>query len=116
MSMCPAITSQTFPAMTESKEQQPPGGPSGPAPPPTPVGGSNILDGPLLALIERTGYPLVQENGQRRYGPPPGCSEGASLPRGCEVFVGKIPRDCFEDELVPVFERVGKLYEVCVGL
>lgn len=32
-------------------------------------------------------------------------------PRGCEVFVGKIPRDMYEDELVPVFERAGKIYE-----
>ena len=28
------------------------------------------------------------------------------------MFVGKVPRDCFEDELVPVFERVGKIYEM----
>lgn len=26
--------------------------------------------------------------------------------------MGKLPRDCFEDELVPVFERVGKIYEL----
>lgn len=32
--------------------------------------------------------------------------------RGCEVFVGKLPRDCYEDELVPVFEKVGKIYEL----
>lgn len=32
-------------------------------------------------------------------------------PRGCEVFVGKIPRDMFEDELVPLFETVGQIYE-----
>lgn len=31
---------------------------------------------------------------------------------GCEVFVGKIPRDVYEDELVPIFETVGKIYEV----
>lgn len=30
--------------------------------------------------------------------------------RGCS-FVGKIPRDMYEDELVPVFERAGKIYE-----
>ncbi len=28
------------------------------------------------------------------------------------MFVGKIPRDCYEDELVPIFERVGKIYEM----
>lgn len=37
--------------------------------------------------------------------------EGPPPPRGCEVFVGKIPRDMYEDELVPLFERAGKLYE-----
>ncbi|XP_022336433.1 APOBEC1 complementation factor-like isoform X2 [Crassostrea virginica] len=65
----------------------------------------------LLKLMERTGYPMVQENGQRKYGPPPDWNK-QTPPRGCEIFVGKIPRDCYEDELVPVFERVGKLYEL----
>ncbi|XP_017316870.1 RNA-binding protein 47 isoform X2 [Ictalurus punctatus] len=65
----------------------------------------------LLALIERTGYKMVQENGQRKYGPPPGW-QGTSPPRGCEIFVGKIPRDVYEDELVPVFESVGRIYEM----
>lgn len=37
--------------------------------------------------------------------------EGPPPPRGCEVFIGKIPRDMYEDELVPVFERAGKIYE-----
>ena len=66
---------------------------------------------PITKLMQRTGYPIVQQNGQRRYGPPPDWS-GASPQRGCEVFVGKIPRDCFEDELVPVFEGAGKIYEM----
>ncbi|XP_034543982.1 RNA-binding protein 47 isoform X4 [Notolabrus celidotus] len=65
----------------------------------------------LVALMERTGYTMVQENGQRKYGPPPGWN-AASPPRGCEIFVGKIPRDVYEDELVPVFESVGRIYEM----
>ncbi|XP_072239342.1 RNA-binding protein 47 isoform X5 [Leuresthes tenuis] len=65
----------------------------------------------LVALMERTGYTMVQENGQRKYGPPPGWN-GTSPPRGCEIFVGKIPRDVYEDELVPVFESVGRIYEM----
>ncbi|XP_029908344.1 RNA-binding protein 47 isoform X1 [Myripristis murdjan] len=65
----------------------------------------------LVALMERTGYSMVQENGQRKYGPPPGW-DGPSPPRGCEIFVGKIPRDVYEDELVPVFESVGRIYEM----
>ncbi|XP_035282285.1 RNA-binding protein 47-like isoform X4 [Anguilla anguilla] len=65
----------------------------------------------LVALMERTGYGMVQENGQRKYGPPPGW-DGHAPPRGCEIFVGKIPRDVYEDELVPVFESVGRIYEM----
>uniref|UniRef100_A0A8C6T7Z1 RNA-binding protein 47 n=1 Tax=Neogobius melanostomus TaxID=47308 RepID=A0A8C6T7Z1_9GOBI len=65
----------------------------------------------LLALMEQSGYGMVQENGQRKYGPPPGWN-GPSPPRGCEIFVGKIPRDVYEDELVPVFESVGRIYEM----
>lgn len=65
----------------------------------------------LLKLMEKTGYPMMQENGQRKYGPPPGW-EGHAPSRGCEVFVGKIPRDCYEDELVPVFEKIGHIYEL----
>ncbi|XP_033751345.1 RNA-binding protein 47-like isoform X4 [Pecten maximus] len=65
----------------------------------------------LLKLMEKTGYPMMQENGQRKYGPPPKW-EGPSPSRGCEVFVGKIPRDCYEDELVPVFEKIGNIYEL----
>nr|XP_057902391.1 RNA-binding protein 47 isoform X10 [Doryrhamphus excisus] len=65
----------------------------------------------LVALMERTGYSMVQENGQRKYGPPPGWN-GASPQRGCEIFVGKIPRDVYENELVPVFESVGRIYEM----
>ncbi|XP_015226362.1 PREDICTED: probable RNA-binding protein 46, partial [Cyprinodon variegatus] len=65
----------------------------------------------LLALMEKTGYNMVQENGQRKYGGPPPGWEGPAPPRGCEVFVGKIPRDMFEDELVPLFEKAGRIYE-----
>lgn len=66
---------------------------------------------PIAQLLGKTGYSIVQANGQRRYGPPPGW-DGSPPQRGCEVFVGKLPRDCFEDELVPVFEGVGKIYEL----
>uniref|UniRef100_A0A3B4B7R6 Probable RNA-binding protein 46 n=1 Tax=Periophthalmus magnuspinnatus TaxID=409849 RepID=A0A3B4B7R6_9GOBI len=65
----------------------------------------------LLALMEKTGYNMVQENGQRKYGGPPPGWEGPPPPRGCEVFVGKIPRHMYEDELVPLFERAGRIYE-----
>lgn len=47
---------------------------------------------------------MQQFNGQRKYWNPK--HKDPVPPRGCEVFVGKIPRDLFEDELVPVFEKV----------
>ncbi|XP_039461228.1 probable RNA-binding protein 46 isoform X1 [Oreochromis aureus] len=65
----------------------------------------------LLSLIDKTGYNMVQENGQRKYGGPPPGWEGPAPPRGCEVFVGKIPRDMYEDDLVPLFEKAGRIYE-----
>lgn len=66
----------------------------------------------ILEFLRKTGYTLVQKNGQRRLGGPPPKWEGPPPPKGSEVFVGKIPRNCFEDELVPVFEEVGKIYEL----
>ena len=76
-------------------------------------GGESLLGvkHPITRLMERTGYSVVQLNGQRPYGPPPDW-EGEAPSQGCEVFVCKIPRDCFEDELVPVFEKMGKIYEL----
>ncbi|XP_016120873.1 APOBEC1 complementation factor-like [Sinocyclocheilus grahami] len=66
----------------------------------------------LRTLIQRTGYHIHQENGQRRYGGPPPGWEGPPPERGSEIFVGKLPRDLFEDELVPLCEKFGKIYEV----
>ncbi|XP_063839408.1 RNA-binding protein 47-like isoform X2 [Ostrinia nubilalis] len=65
----------------------------------------------LLDLMQKTGYPIVQHNGQRKYGPPPDWV-GSPPQKGCEVFVGKLPREIFEDELVPIFSKVGKIYEM----
>jgi len=33
-------------------------------------------------------------------------------PQGCECFVGKLPRDLFEDELIPVFEKYGRIWDL----
>ncbi|XP_040461742.1 APOBEC1 complementation factor isoform X2 [Falco naumanni] len=66
----------------------------------------------LRALIQRTGYNLIQENGQRKYGGPPPGWDGPPPERGCEIFVGKLPRDLFEDELIPLCEKIGKIYEM----
>ncbi|KAK7863127.1 hypothetical protein R5R35_002010 [Gryllus longicercus] len=65
----------------------------------------------LLTLMERTGYEIVQINGQRLFGPPKHW-KGSPPAKGSEVFVGKLPRECYEDELVPVFQTVGKIYQM----
>uniref|UniRef100_A0A8C6I522 APOBEC1 complementation factor n=1 Tax=Mus spicilegus TaxID=10103 RepID=A0A8C6I522_MUSSI len=66
----------------------------------------------LRALVQRTGYSLVQENGQRKYGGPPPGWDSTPPERGCEIFIGKLPRDLFEDELIPLCEKIGKIYEM----
>jgi len=66
----------------------------------------------LADLVERTGYQIVQRNGQRIYGGPPPNYIGKAPCKGTEVFVGKIPRDMFEYDLVPLFERCGRIYEM----
>ncbi|XP_064596695.1 APOBEC1 complementation factor-like [Liolophura sinensis] len=66
----------------------------------------------LLKLMERTGYSIRQEKRQRKYGGPPPDWESPVPLKSCEIFVGGIPRDCYEDELVPVFEKIGKIYEL----
>ena len=51
---------------------------------------------------------MLVRGGQRVYE----CTYGGGAPsRGCEVYVTRIPRDCFEAELLPVFSRVGPIFE-----
>uniref|UniRef100_A0A8C9F9X0 RRM domain-containing protein n=1 Tax=Pavo cristatus TaxID=9049 RepID=A0A8C9F9X0_PAVCR len=66
------------------------------------------------ALLERTGYTLDVTTGQRKYGGPPPESvySGQQPSVGTEIFVGKIPRDLFEDELVPLFEKAGPIWDL----
>ncbi|KAG7331885.1 hypothetical protein KOW79_005854 [Hemibagrus wyckioides] len=68
----------------------------------------------IKALLERTGYTLDVTTGQRKYGgPPPECVYTGPQPSiGTEIFVGKIPRDLFEDELVPLFEKAGQIWDL----
>ncbi|KPL97564.1 RNA binding motif protein-like protein [Sarcoptes scabiei] len=67
----------------------------------------------LIDRVASSNYRAAQENGQRIFGPPLDWNEDLSLPeKGSEVFVGKIPRDCFENELIPLFERPGKIFKM----
>lgn len=65
----------------------------------------------LLNLILHSGYEMVQCNGQRRTGPPRTWT-GPPPGTGCEIFIGKIPRDLYEDELFPLLMKFGRLYEL----
>ncbi|XP_077145892.1 heterogeneous nuclear ribonucleoprotein Q isoform X6 [Ranitomeya variabilis] len=68
----------------------------------------------IKALLERTAYTLDVTTGQRKYGgPPPSTVHSGQQPSvGTEIFVGKIPRDLFEDELVPLFEKAGPIWDL----
>ncbi|XP_053318202.1 dead end protein homolog 1-like [Spea bombifrons] len=65
----------------------------------------------LVTWVKETKTNLVQINGQRIYGGPPPGWVGHAPGSGSEVFIGKIPQDLYEDQLIPLFQRVGKLYE-----
>jgi heterogeneous nuclear ribonucleoprotein R len=60
----------------------------------------------------QSGYSHEITSGQRKYGGPPPDWEGSPPPPGCEVFVGKIPKDMFEDELIPLFETCGRIWDL----
>ncbi|XP_075397044.1 heterogeneous nuclear ribonucleoprotein Q-like [Tenrec ecaudatus] len=68
----------------------------------------------IKALLERTGCILDVTTGQRKYGGPPPDSvySGQQPSVGTEIFVGKIPRDLFEGELVPLFEKAGPIWDL----
>jgi len=68
-------------------------------------------------LLNRTGYTLDITTGQRKYGgPPPGWEgpvPGTGEKKFCsQVFIGKLPRDMYEDELVPLIEPHGQIYDL----
>ncbi|XP_045117912.1 heterogeneous nuclear ribonucleoprotein R-like isoform X8 [Portunus trituberculatus] len=66
----------------------------------------------LKAILERTGYTLDVTTGQRKYGGPPPNWEGPPPGPGCEVFCGKIPKELYEDELIPLFEKCGEIWDL----
>ncbi|TDH07843.1 hypothetical protein EPR50_G00110350 [Perca flavescens] len=65
----------------------------------------------LETWLRTTGTKLTQVNGQRKYGGPPEVWDGPAPGARCEVFVSQIPRDTYEDVLIPLFSSVGPLWE-----
>lgn len=76
---------------------------------------ARVHEGPdeakVTADLERTGYALAVTTGQSKYGGAPQTVCALVQPGlGTEVFVGKIPRDLYEDELVPLSEKAGPIW------
>lgn len=67
----------------------------------------------LLPLVtcNQYSYDLIQSNGQRVFSIKPELHP-TPPPKGSEIFVGKLPRDIFEDELVPLFGAAGSIYKL----
>lgn len=64
----------------------------------------------LESLVEANeGFHFVQQNGQRIFKATPELKL-AEPPAGCEIFIGNIPKLMFEDELIPMFQSVAKLF------
>ncbi|XP_017776048.1 PREDICTED: heterogeneous nuclear ribonucleoprotein R isoform X9 [Nicrophorus vespilloides] len=66
----------------------------------------------IKLILDRTGYTLDVTTGQRKYGGPPPGWDGSTPGAGCEVFCGKIPKDMYEDELIPLFEECGTIWDL----
>ncbi|XP_017794600.1 PREDICTED: probable RNA-binding protein 46 [Habropoda laboriosa] len=65
----------------------------------------------LLQFVADSQLTLTQVNGQRKLGPPPGWTGPPPGPK-CEIFVGSIPRNYYEPEIVLIFSSVGNIYEL----
>ncbi|XP_052429789.1 dead end protein 1 [Carassius gibelio] len=65
----------------------------------------------LQEWMQKSSITLTQVNGQRKYGGPPPGWRGPVPGPGCEVFISQIPRDVYEDRLIPLFQSIGTIYE-----
>ncbi|XP_052809922.1 heterogeneous nuclear ribonucleoprotein R-like [Mya arenaria] len=67
----------------------------------------------IKEILDKSGYTLDVTTGQRKYGgPPPDWGDGPQPGPGHEVFIGKIPKDVFEDELIPLVEECGRVWDL----
>lgn len=63
-------------------------------------------------LLKETGYSLTVTTHQRLYGGPPPNWTGPPPGPGCQVFLGRIPKQLFEDTLVPIFAGCGEIWSM----
>ncbi|KAL7022290.1 hypothetical protein ACKWTF_012195 [Chironomus riparius] len=80
--------------------------------PPVTVQAKGPDEDKIKSILERTGYTLDVTTGQRKYGGPPPNWNHSPPGNGCEVFCGKIPKDMYEDELIPLFEKCGSIWDL----
>ncbi|KAH7716201.1 hnRNP-RQ splicing factor family protein [Aphelenchoides avenae] len=75
-----------------------------------------LIPGPKLAdskaLLEGTGYRLEITVGQRKYHAPDSMKGPEKPTQGHEIYVGQIPMNVYEDQLVPLFEQCGQIYDL----
>lgn len=73
-----------------------------------------LIPGPTVdsikSIIDRTNYKLEVTVGQRKYHSPPDYDD--EVTHGHEVFIGQIPKDIYEEAIIPIFEEVGKIYNL----
>lgn len=65
----------------------------------------------VVELAGSLEYNLTQVNGCRYFGPRRDLVH-FTPPEGSEVFVGKLPPDCYEDEIFHFFRQVGFVYRI----
>lgn len=79
---------------------------------PNPPTTEEVRDNLYRAVGDRmAGYQLQQVHGQRKLFNPM-LKKVFTPAEGSEVFIGRLPRDLFEDELVPPFLNIGLIYEM----
>ncbi|KAI1728703.1 RNA recognition motif domain-containing protein [Ditylenchus destructor] len=79
-----------------------------------------LIPGPsvdsIKSIIERTGYQLEVTVGQRKFHNPPDVGEvDPSIAKGDNgncIYIGQIPRELYEDAMIPLFEQIGKIYDL----
>ncbi|CAL8119918.1 unnamed protein product [Orchesella dallaii] len=68
----------------------------------------------VLEFAEGRNMEVYHLNGQRILSHKLESSDQSFIPppvKGCEVFIGRLPNDCYEPELVPLLEEFGPIYK-----
>ncbi|KAI6174078.1 hypothetical protein M3Y98_01150900 [Aphelenchoides besseyi] len=75
-----------------------------------------LIPGPpiekISEIIEKTKYQLEVTVGQRKYHAPPNYTGPDPSTHGHEIYIGQIPRDVYEDQLIPLFETIGPIFDL----